>query len=135
MKRPESLLTKEINLTPLVDFCLIFLILLVVVGPMLRGSRRTTRPQAARAAASAPDLRADQLAVAMSADGAVFVEQRRVERHELPDLLVALHDAGPHRPVILKGDRRLRYRQVQQLMEELHRAGFQSVALTPPPRG
>ena len=79
-------------------------------------------------------MRSDELAVAMSADGAVFVEQRRVERQELSGLLVALHDAGPYRPVTLKSDRRLRYDQVRQLMEEIYRAGFQRVALMPGPR-
>lgn len=132
MKRPQSLLTKEMNLTPLVDFCLILLINLVVVAPMVRGDARREPGKPARP--SVPAVRSDQLAVAMSADGAVFVEQRRVERQELSGLLVALHDAGPHRPVILKGDRRLRYEQVRQLMEEIYRAGFQRVALLPGPR-
>lgn len=132
MKRPNHLLTKEMSLTPLVDFCLILLIHLVVVAPMVRGDARQEARKTARP--SAPAVRSDQLAVAMSADGAVFVEQRRVEPRELSGLLVALHDAGPHRPVILKGDRRLRYDQVRQLMEEIYRAGFQRVALLPGPR-
>ncbi|HJX28525.1 MAG TPA: biopolymer transporter ExbD [Thermoanaerobaculia bacterium] len=132
MKRPNHLLTKEISLTPLVDFCLILLITLMVVAPMVRGDKHLEAASSARS--SAPAVRRDQLAVAMSADGAVFVEQRRVDRQELSGLLVALHDAGPHRPVILKGDRRLRYDQVRQLMEEIYRAGFQRVALMPGPR-
>jgi biopolymer transport protein TolR len=132
MKRPNHLLTKEMSLTPLVDFCLILLIHLVVVAPMVRGDSRREAGKPARP--SAPAVRSDQIAVAMSADGAVFVEQRRVEPQELSGLLVALHDAGPHRPVILKGDRRLRYDQVRQLMEEIYRAGFQRVALMPGPR-
>jgi biopolymer transport protein TolR len=132
MKRPNHLLTREIDLNPLVDFCLILLITLMVVAPMVRGEKRAEASSTKRQAT--PAVRSDQLAVAMSADGAVFVEQRRVEREELSGLLVALHDAGPHRPVILKSDRRLRYDQVRRLMEEIYRAGFQRVALMPGPR-
>jgi biopolymer transport protein ExbD len=125
LSRP-NLLTREINLTPLVDLFLVLLILLVVVVPMLR---RDPLPPPSRPAAAQAHGRLDQLAVAMGADGAVFIEQRRVAREELSDLLFALHIAGPSRPVLVKGDRRLRYRQVRQLMEEIYRAGFQQVSL------
>ena len=132
MKRPEHLLTQEIDLNHLVDLCLILLLTLTVVVPMVRGEKRAEPAKAPLAAA--PALRSDELAVAMSADGAVFVEQRRVERQELSEILFALHAAGPQRPVTLKSDRRLRYDQVRELMEEIYRAGFQRVALMPGPR-
>jgi biopolymer transport protein ExbD len=124
MKLRPNLLTREINLGPLVDLCLVFLILIVVVIPMLRHDRplASTRPAAAQG-------RLDHLAVAMAADGAVFIEQHRVAREELPEVLFALHIAAPNRPVLVKGDRRLRYDQVRQLMGEIYRAGFQRVAL------
>lgn len=126
MSRP-NLLTREINLTPLVDLFLVLLILLVVVVPMLRHD--PPPPPPSRPAAAPTQERLDQLAVAMGADGAIFIEQRRVAREELSDLLFALHIAGPNRPVLVKGDRRLRYRQVRQLMEEIYRAGFLRVSL------
>jgi len=40
-----------------------------------------------------------------------------------------LHIAAPNRPVLVQGDRRVRYGQVRQLMGEIYRAGFQRVAL------
>jgi biopolymer transport protein ExbD len=127
MKSPKHLLTRDMNLTPLVDLCLVLLILMVVVIPMLRHDPlpKPSRPTA-RAASGG---RIDQLAVAIGADGAVFIEQRRVAREELPGLLLALHVAGPQRPVLVKGDRRVSYEQVRQLMAEIYRAGFQRVAL------
>jgi biopolymer transport protein TolR len=126
MQSSKHLLTRDINVGPLVDLCLVLLILVVVVVPMLR---RDHPPRLSRPAAKAPHGRVDQLAVAMGSDGAVFVEQRRVAREELPELLFALRVAGPNRPVLVKGDRRLRYSQVRQLMAEIYRAGFQRVAL------
>lgn len=125
LSRP-NLLPREINLTPLVDLGLVLLILLVVVVPLLR-----REPPSPPAQASAQTLhgRLDQIAVAIAVDGAVFIEQRQVTQEELTDLLVALHDAGPNRPVLVQGDRRLRYRQVCQLMEEINRAGFRRVSL------
>lgn len=120
-----NLLTREINLGPLVDLCLVFLILIVVVIPMLRHA-----PPPAPARTAAAQGRVDHLAVAMAADGAVFIEQHQVAQEELPEVLFALHIAGPNRPVLVKGDRRLRYGQVRRLMGEIYRAGFQRVALT-----
>ena len=124
MPSRPNLLTKEINLGPLVDLTLVLLILLVVVMPMLRHDppRPAARPVSARE-------RVDQLAVAMAADGAVFIEQRRVAREELAEVLFALHIAAPNRPVLVRGDRRLRYEQVRQLMGEIYRAGFQRVGV------
>lgn len=125
MPSRPNLLTRDINLGPLVDLCLVFLIIIVVVIPMLRHDRA---PAPAKPKAS--QERVDHVAVAMAADGAVFIEQREVPREELQELLFALHIAGPDRPVLVKGDRRLRYAQVRQLMGEIYRAGFQKVALT-----
>ncbi len=125
LSRP-NLLTREINLTPLVDLCLVVAILVVVVIPMLR---RDPPTRLSKPTAKTSHGRSDQLAVAIGVDGAVFVEQRRVPRDELAELLIALHDAGPDSPVLVKGDRRLRYRQVRELMGELYRAGFQRVSL------
>ncbi len=115
-----NLLAREINLTPLVDLALVFLILVVVVIPMVR---RDLLP---------PPPKPEQIALAMAADGAIFVEQRRVEREDLAGFLAALHQAKPDRRVLVKGDRRLRYREVRQLMAELYRAGFQRVSLITP---
>jgi biopolymer transport protein ExbD len=123
------------NVNPFVDLALVFLILCVVVIPMLR--RREPAPPPSRPAAVRPERapsgvpqgRLDHLAVAIGADGAVFVDQRRVAREELPDLLVALHDAGPNRQVMVKGDHRVRYGEVRKLMAELYRAGFLRVSL------
>ncbi len=130
-----NLLTREINLGPLVDLGLVLLILLVVVIPMLRPPA-VPAPQVARrsaapaGAAAAPAVRVPHLAVTIGADGSVFVEQRRVARRELTGRLAALHAAGPNRPVLVKGNRRLRYREVRALMADLYRAGFQRIALT-----
>jgi biopolymer transport protein ExbD len=123
MQSRPNLLTRDINLGPLVDLGLVFLILLVVVFPMLRHD-----PARAPGRTTAQG-RADRLAVAMAADGAVFIEQHRVAREELAEVLFAFHIAGPNRPVLVQGDRRLRYEQVRDLMGEIYRAGFQRVAL------
>jgi len=68
LSRP-NLLTREINLIPLVDLWLVFAILVVVVIPMLR---RDPPPPPSKPAKTSLG-RIDQIAVAMSADGAVFV--------------------------------------------------------------
>ncbi|HKH48572.1 MAG TPA: biopolymer transporter ExbD [Thermoanaerobaculia bacterium] len=127
MQSPKQLVPREININPLVDLSLVLLILLVVVVPMLRRDP-VPPPSRPRPAASAPQGRADHLAVEIGADGAIFIEQHRVQWEELPELLAALHDAGPNRQVMVQGDRRVRYSEVRQLMVELHHAGFQQVS-------
>lgn len=127
MPSRPNLLTRDINLGPLVDLLLVFLMFPVVVMPMLRHDPPPALPRLAV-------FEEDKLAVAMGADGAVFVDRRRVAEEELPELLLALYSAAPDRAVLLTGDGRLRYSQVRRLMGEIYRAGFQRVALIMEPR-
>jgi biopolymer transport protein ExbD len=40
-----------------------------------------------------------------------------------------LHDAAPDRPVVVQGDRRLRYGEVRLILELIQQAGFENVGL------
>jgi biopolymer transport protein TolR len=137
MRPPKhDLIEPEISLRPLIDVCLVLAIILLVVAPMLRTGAEAASPGAVkrvketpRPAATVLALDEPQLAIAMEADGALYVDGRRVPVRELQSVLGGIWSITPNRPVLVKGDRRLRYEQVRWLLQSVSAAGFRRAGL------
>jgi biopolymer transport protein TolR len=131
MRPPRhNLIEPEISLKPLADVCIVLAILLLVVAPMLRTGAEAALPRAARQPA-APALALDepQLAISMEADGTLYVDGRQVPVRKLQSVLGEIRSIAPDRPVLVKGDRRLRYEQVRWLLQSVSAAGFRRAGL------
>src|ERR1700712_295307 len=74
----------EINVTPLVDVCLVLLIIFMVVAPILHAGVKVELPQTVNGH-SLPE--SNQLTVSVAADGGVYVRNARVSGVALPALL------------------------------------------------
>ena len=123
--RAVTAVRSEINVTPLVDVCLVLLIIFMVVAPLLRKGIDVDLPQTANPR-SMPDA---QLTLSIRSDGNVFVDQAWVPRERLAATLKASHDQAPARPVIVDGDRRLPYQEVASVLQMVRDAGFERVGL------
>jgi biopolymer transport protein TolR len=123
----------EINVTPLVDVCLVLLILFMVITPLLRRESPVLLPET-QSPGKVPELHC-RLVVAMQADGTVLVDGSAVPRSEVTGVLRRLRAADAERPVILEGDRRLRYEEISRLLESIEDAGFGRVGLITARRG
>lgn len=137
----HDLIQAEINLMPLIDVCLVLVIILLVVFPMVRAAASIApatppAPSAARAGARpvpAPGVLAlDEplLPVEILADGSLTVDGKPVEHAELQSVLGEIRTLTPERPVIVKGDRRVRYAQVRWVLQSVNAAGFRHAGLT-----
>jgi biopolymer transport protein TolR len=116
----------EINVTPLVDVCLVLLIIFMVVTPLMYHESAVNLPESGRPGSLEAHK---QLAVTMQLDGLVKVDGALVPLSELPGQLRRLHEADSERPVIIEGDRQLRYEQLSQVIESVEDAGFQKFGL------
>ena len=116
----------EINVTPLVDVCLVLLIIFMVVTPILQAGVRVDLPKTVKA----PGMPGDQgqLSVSIREDG-VYLKEARVSEAELRELLAGLHAAEPDREVVVRGDRALHYEKVCEVLTLLTEAGFTRVGL------
>lgn len=117
----------DINVTPLVDVCLVMLIIFMVVTPMLQKGVDVALPET-----NQPEKMPEgqkQLTVAIKADGSVFVEQNWVPEENLKTHLAEIHSQTPDKDVVIKGDRRLKYKQVRKLMQMVNEAGFNRVGV------
>jgi TolR protein len=117
----------DINVTPLVDVCLVLLIIFMVVTPMLQKGVDVALPETVDPT-KMPETQ-KQLTVSVKADGSVFVQQNYVQEDQIPQTLKDIHDQNPEKTVVVKGDRRLKYKDVRKVMRLINEAGFTRVGL------
>ena len=122
----------EINVTPLVDVCLVLLIIFMVILPMLTRGKEVPLPQTLN---HSEDKDTRQPIVAIDQDGNVFVDKTMVPDLETMKLRVkdewkALEaknltlgekaDRSGENRVLIKAHENVRYKQVYPVMIALH---------------
>jgi biopolymer transport protein ExbD len=117
----------DINVTPLVDVCLVLLIIFMVVTPMLQKGVNVALPETAK-----PDKMpegAKQITMAITQDGSVAVEQKWIPNGDLKAHLDEIHSQTPDKSVVIKADKRLKYKEVRKVMQIINEAGFSRVGV------
>ncbi|SRR6266852_3275093 len=117
----------DINVTPLVDVCLVLLIIFMVVTPMLQNGVDVLLPQGPHAEKK-PGKEGD-LTISIRPDGTVFVGQDWIPDRNLGTYLKAEHDKNPGRAVMLKADKRINFGKVRQVMKAANDAEFTGVSI------
>jgi len=121
--RPRS----DINVTPLVDVCLVLLIIFIVITPML-GNKDLALPEGQAPPVKKLDPKT-QIHLAMRNDSDLFLDSRSVSRNELPGALSAAHREHPEKALVILADKGLEYRSVRELMNRARDAGYKGVSL------
>ncbi len=117
----------EINVTPLVDVCLVLLIIFMVVTPMLQQGVDVVLPKGPHAEKK-PGERGD-LIISIKNDGTVYLGRNWIPDQDLPQYLAAEYEKDPTRAVMLKADARLQFGKVRQVMKTAVEANFRQVAI------
>ena len=117
----------DINVTPLVDVCLVLLIIFMVVTPMLQSGVDVMKPET-KDPTKMPES-AKQLTMAINKDGSVAVEEKWIPNEDLKAHLEEIHSQTPDKSVIIKADKRLKYKDVRKVMQVINEAGFSRVGV------
>jgi biopolymer transport protein TolR len=123
----EASVKADINVTPLVDVCLVLLIIFMVITPMLQKGVPVVLPETKN-----PDKKPDnpdQMIISIKEDSTIYMEQDWVPKNEFVDKLKEVHDRNPAKEILIKADARLRYKDVKKLMDMINEAGFENIGL------
>jgi biopolymer transport protein ExbD len=123
----ENAVRSEINVTPLVDVCLVLLIIFMVVTPLLMEGVPVQLPETVN-----PDPMpegAKNLELSIEYNGNIHVENDWLPKEAVAARLVDIYTATPDKEIVIKADQRLKYREVRELMRMVNEAGFGGVGL------
>lgn len=128
-KRRKTLLD-SINVTPFIDVMLVLLVVFMVTAPLLSVGLEVELPQS-----DAKPLHSQEepLVVTINRDGAIFLQEQRIDESKLLAKLAAISAGNPNITIYIRGDRRLRYSKVLRIMGRINRAGFEKVSLVTDP--
>ena len=125
-------MTSDINVTPLVDVCLVLLIIFMVVTPMLRKGVPINLP-----VTEDPEKTPDtdkQLQISVKANGAVYLGSNVVRKDQVQSELEAIHQRTPDREIAVKGDKQVKYGDVLDVLKACREVGFNDVGLIAQPK-
>ena len=117
----------EINVTPFVDVMLVLLIIFMVAAPLLTVGVPVELPESA--ASALPVETEEPLAVTITADGTVLIQNTEVDRADLVNRLRAIAEERADDRVFLRSDGAVPYETVAQIMGALNAGGFSSIGL------
>src|SRR5712691_2541774 len=131
-KLQKTSLSSEINVTPLVDVCLVLLIIFMVVTPMLQKGVPINLP-VTEEPEKTPDTE-KQLQISVKADGAVYHGPNVVRKEQVRAELEQIHQRTPDREIAVKGDRSVKYGDVLDVLKACREVGFNDVGLIAMPK-
>ncbi len=138
-QRPKRRLVAEINVVPYIDVMLVLLIIFMVTAPLITQGVKVDLPQAS--AEAMPEDSKPPLVATVTESGQYFLdtgeddgsENQSLSGDDLQAVVMAHLQLDPNLPVVVRGDKNVRYEQVINLMVLLQSAGVPSVGLMTQP--
>src|SRR5229473_2340448 len=131
-KLAHAPLNADINVTPLVDVCLVLLIIFMVVTPMLQKGVPVNLPVTEEPERT-PDTE-KQLQISVKADGSVYLGPNVVRKDQVQSELEQIHQRTPDREIAVKGDKLVKYGDVLDVLKACREVGFNNVGLIAQPK-
>src|SRR5438477_10695685 len=103
IKFTKAGLNSDINVTPLVDVCLVLLIIFMVVTPMLQKGVPVNLP-VTEEPEKTPDTE-KQLQISVKTNGAVYLGSTVVRKEQVQSELEQIHQRTPDREIAVKADK------------------------------
>jgi biopolymer transport protein TolR len=127
-RRRRRAVMSDINVTPFVDVMLVLLIVFMVSAPLLTVGVPLDLPQSQ---AKSLDQDREPLTVSVNVKGQVFLQNSEIKIDDLLAKLKAVTDArgGADERIYVRGDKKVDYGTMMQVMGRLSAAGYHRVAL------
>jgi biopolymer transport protein ExbD len=116
-----------INITPLVDVVLVLLIIFMVMAPQMRKGPDVQLPNTAKPASQGDER--GRILVSIDDTGHLWINDQQVANENFGEALRAAVGTEQNPKVVVRGDAKLRFREVRETMLALDQAGFRGVGL------
>jgi biopolymer transport protein TolR len=116
----------DINVTPFVDVMLVLLIVFMVTAPLLTVGVPVDLPETKAASLNDAD---EPLVLSVDQDGKIYIQETGIELENLVPRLRAVTGNNPDVRIFVRGDARIPYGRVMEVMGQVSAAGFNKVAL------
>ena len=116
----------EINVTPFVDVMLVLLIIFMVTAPLLTSGIKINLPESSSVL---KNEKQDPVTVSINSKGEIFIQKKKFSKDQLIKKLSLLKKNNQNLKIYIKGDKKLDYGKVMDLMNLINRSGFKKVAL------
>ena len=128
----KSGVSASINMTPMIDVLLVLLIIFMVIVPVTPRGESAQAPD--RHKGSAADIESVVLEVLKGSGGetAFRINQQSVAKRDLPARLASIYANRAQRVLFLKGDDRLSFTEIAEVIDIGHAAGIEHIGLMTP---
>jgi biopolymer transport protein TolR len=120
----------EINMTPFIDVMLVLLIIFMVAAPLMTVGVPLDLPQTQ---AAPLNVDAKPITLSIRATGQVFLADVELADEEIVGKLAAAAPQGVEERIFVRGDKKVDYGRVAQVMSIVTGAGYKKVALVTEP--
>lgn len=117
----------QVDMTSLIDLTFLLLVTFIVTLPALEQGVSIMLPQAKTDQLPTKDNKANT--VTIDALNRVFLNNKPTTLEELESTLMAMSREDPDLPVLVRGDERLEYGQVMNVVKILHKCKIRKMAL------
>ena len=115
----------DINVTPLVDVCLVLLIIFMVVVPAMVNGVDVRLPNTA----STANVDERVFPITIKEDGSVYLNTLVVRFDDVPSALQRIREDNASRPIAVRADKRVEFGDVARVLGECRKAGWEDVTL------
>ncbi|MEH6648424.1 MAG: protein TolR [Motiliproteus sp.] len=131
-KKAKRKLNAEINVVPYIDVMMVLLVIFMITAPMLTQGVDVQLPKVGAEPVDSRDQ--EPLIVSIDAKGQYFIDVggdplKPVEMDVVVDRVAKILNSNPKKRILVRGDRKVPYENVVELMAALQGAGAPGVGL------